>query len=43
MVTHYDMRTDPAGVVPDETWIALAVMPDRKARMLLRRRDVPVY
>ncbi|EJD49256.1 cytochrome P450 [Auricularia subglabra TFB-10046 SS5] len=40
MVIHYDMRMAQDGVVPEETWIASALLPDRKARMLFRRRAV---
>lgn len=41
MVTHYDMRMEHDGTVPEETWIASYIVPDRKARMLFRGRAAP--
>ncbi|EJD49225.1 cytochrome P450 [Auricularia subglabra TFB-10046 SS5] len=43
MVTHYDMKMEREGVVPDETWIAAAVIPDRNARMVIRKREALAY
>ncbi|EJD49224.1 cytochrome P450 [Auricularia subglabra TFB-10046 SS5] len=41
MVTHYDMKMEQEGVVPAETWFGAAVIPDRTARMLIRKRSSP--
>ncbi|EJD49232.1 cytochrome P450 [Auricularia subglabra TFB-10046 SS5] len=41
MVTHYDIRMEQDGVVPAEKWIGASVIPDRTARVLIRKRFQP--
>ena len=44
MLVHYDMRMDSEqNEVPKEQWFGTAIFPDRNARMLLRKREAPVY
>ena len=43
MLTHYDMKMEHDGEVPKETWFGFAVIPDRNARMVIRKREAPVY
>ncbi|KZV83351.1 cytochrome P450 [Exidia glandulosa HHB12029] len=43
MLTHYDMKMEHEGEVPKEQWFGSAVVPDRSARMMLRKREAQVY
>ena len=43
MLTHYDMRMEREGVVPDPKWFGGSPLVDMDARVLFRRREAPVY
>ncbi|EJD49202.1 cytochrome P450 [Auricularia subglabra TFB-10046 SS5] len=43
MVSHYDMKMEHEGVVPQETWLGATIIPDRNARLVIRKREAPSY
>lgn len=41
MLTHYEVKMEQDGVVPREQWMGAVLIPDRNARVLIRKRQSP--